>query len=201
MKKRILIGIIGMLTLIAIFFGSFAATRYLTPTNQPSWDDFTYNPSLSHGLTYAYKSGSATFNNTVGYGNWKTGFRTITLRNGTITLNDDSTNYLYINFDNSDIEINSAGIELTYSLPLAKVQTNNGNITSVQDCRTWLSLDYQGSYVVYSVNNLPTPDYQYLGKIYTTENDNDTGSGASYICQLKNWNECYWAKLPVIELP
>ncbi len=70
----------------------------------------------------------------------RVGVDCVTIAGGTLALGDNTTTYVYIDYDTVTVMSNTSGWP-TDSIPLAEVVTSAGDITSIEDERTFIELD------------------------------------------------------------
>jgi hypothetical protein len=140
-KKKLVIGLVTLAAL-AMFalttMGASYVTARIIVKNQPSWDDFGYNPQTTIGLTYGYKGGQSRLSQSL-----------VVVPNGTIRLQDNAENELFLNADGARIVSNPSSELLQYCIPLAKVTTQNGQIVKIEDWRTWVDGEFVSNFVTH----------------------------------------------------
>jgi len=85
-------------------------------------NEWANNPGATTGLTYGYYGGTAL-----------SGVSTVLIANGTISLANNATNYVQRTYDGT-VTVNQTAFGATL-IPLAKVTTSGGAITTIEDWR------------------------------------------------------------------
>jgi hypothetical protein len=101
----------------------------LTGVSGGGLTDFANDPATTTGLTYGYKAGTCLYTFGATYEPLK-----IDLTAGTLTLNDNSDNYIAVNNDDGSLGVFDS-FNYDYLIPIAIVTTASGAITNIVDLR------------------------------------------------------------------